>query len=158
MCQRWALDLSHWALSLAETSTPRLKLSRPKPPQTDERAWHNGLHDNKTLAYATVPLSEVECAFICIFLKFAFIFGLRCCMCLDMTNLCVCVFYPMAPLAECVSSVIPCPWATDQSSGADSLPAGEGLIKEPQTDLWLKHTSIQTKASLPNQGCLFVIQ
>lgn len=61
--------------SLAETSTPSLKLSRPKPAQTDERAWHNGLHENKTLAYATVPLSEVECVFMCIFPKFAFLFG-----------------------------------------------------------------------------------
>lgn len=53
------------------------------------------------------------------------------CVCLDMF---VCVFCPVAALARCVSSVIPCPWATDQSSHADSLPAGVGLIKELQTD------------------------
>lgn len=46
----------------------------------------------------------------------------------------VCAFCPVAPLAQCVSSVILCPWATDQSSHADSLPAGVGLIKELQTD------------------------
>lgn len=49
----------------------------------------------------------------------------------------LCVFFsfcPVAPLAWRVSSVIPCPWATDQSSRADSPPAGAGLIKEPPTD------------------------
>lgn len=54
-----------------------------------------------------------------------------------------------------VSDVIPRPRATDQSSRADSSPAGAGLIKEIQ-DLWLKHTSLQSKANLPNQGCVFV--
>lgn len=44
------------------------------------------------------------------------------------------LFCPVAPLAWRVSSVIPCPWATDQSSRADSPPAGAGLIKEPPTD------------------------
>lgn len=54
--------------SLAETSTRSLKLSRPKQTQPDERAWHKGLHENKTLAYWIVPLSEVErVRFICIF-------------------------------------------------------------------------------------------
>lgn len=47
---------------------------------------------------------------------------------------CLCVFCPVALLARCVSSVIPCPWATDQSNHTDSLPAGVGLIKGLQTD------------------------
>lgn len=53
--------------SLAEPLAASLELSRPKPPQTDERAWHNGLHHNKTPAYATVPLLEVECVFMYIY-------------------------------------------------------------------------------------------
>lgn len=117
--------------SLAETSTRSLKLSRPKQTQPDERAWHKGLHENKMLAYWIVPLSEVErVRFICIFPTFAFLFG-HVCACMRHAGVC---FWLAAPLARCVSSVIPCPWATDQSSRADSLPAGAGLIKEAQTD------------------------
>lgn len=90
---------------------------------------------NKTLAYGIVPLSEVECRFLCIFLKFAFVFAVPAvCVraCLDAF---ACVFLcPVAPLAWCVSGVIPCPRATDQRGSADSFPAGVGLIKEPQTN------------------------
>lgn len=110
-----------------------IKLSRPKQTQPDERAWHNGLHVSKKLSYGILPLSEVECDFI-------YFLNLHLCLvCMLHMFRHVCAFFffffcPEAPLAWCVSSVIPCPWATDQSSRADSLPAGVGLIKEPQTD------------------------
>lgn len=94
------------------------------------------------------------CVLYVYFPTFAFLFG-HVCACMRHAGVC---FWLAAPLARCVSSVIPCPWATDQSSRADSLPAGAGLIKEAQTDPGLKHASIQTKASLRNQGCGFVVK
>lgn len=113
--------------SLAETSTRSLKLSRPKQTQPDTK----GCMRTRRWLIGLCPCQRLSvCVLYVYFPTFAFLFG-HVCACMRHAGVC---FWLAAPLARCVSSVIPCPWATDQSSRADSLPAGAGLIKEAQTD------------------------
>ncbi len=88
--------------SLAETSTPSLKLSRPKPPQTHAARW-KGLTQ---WAACEQDTGLWDCALvrgrvcICtnsIFLKFAFVFGVMLCVC-KFRRVCVC-FLPCGSIS-----------------------------------------------------------